>query len=200
MAAALRDWERRRDVLPVAHPRWGTRRLADVAADLSARPPGTWRNTYDLHGVARRPELAAALDGLALDEQTLDDLSSFALAVHVAADAFVSLHLVTGARAVRRVAELLDEDLAMRLAAATATTASVLHAAVGAPPLLPAAELGARRGLALPSPQQVAERAVADRDPHVIKLANVALVEAQRTGDPLYRFVAARVVGLVAHV
>ena len=31
----------------------------------------------------------------------------------------------------------------------------------------------------------------------MIKLTNVALVEEQRTSDPLYRFVAARTVGLV---
>ena len=39
--------------------------------------------------------------------------------------------------------------------------------------------------------------AIADRDPHVIKLANVGLIEEERTADPLYRFAAAHVVGLV---
>ena len=52
--------------------------------------------------------------------------------------------------------------------------------------------------LLLPTREQIAERAISDRDPHVIKLANVALVEETRTGDPLYRYSAARVVGLVS--
>ena len=41
----------------------------------------------------------------------------------------------------------------------------------------------------------MAERAVADRDPHVIKLANVPLIEGQRTTDPLYHYLAAHAVG-----
>jgi hypothetical protein len=55
----------------------------------------------------------------------------------------------------------------------------------------------ALRRSSLPTREHIAERAITDRDPHVIKLANVALVEETRTGDPLYRYSAARVVGLV---
>ncbi len=47
-----------------------------------------------------------------------------------------------------------------------------------------------------PSREEIAARAVADRDPHVIKLAKVALVEEQRTTDALYRYTAAHAVGL----
>jgi hypothetical protein len=75
---------------------------------------------------------------------------------------------------------------------------AVAFAAVGAPPLLDATELDAVRSLPLPSREVIEERAIRDRDPHVGKLANVALVEEERTGDPLYRFLAARVVDLVA--
>lgn len=200
VAAALLDWERRHEVLPVAEPTPGPspgpRRLADVAADLAATPPGTWPPTFDLEGIARRPELRAALAGVAIDEQTLDDVSSFALAAHVAADHFVSLHMVTGARALRAVSRRLDPDVALRLVASTVPAMAVGYAAVGAPPLLGPTELDARRGAPLPSRDLIAERAVADHDPHVIKLANVALAEEERTGDPLNRYVGARVVGM----
>jgi hypothetical protein len=74
---------------------------------------------------------------------------------------------------------------------------AVAFAAVGAPPLLGATELDAVRALPRPSRDAITERATRDRDPHVVKLANVALVEEERTGDPLYRFIAARVVDLV---
>ncbi len=197
VAAALLDWERRHDVLPVPAPTPGDRRLPDVAADLAAHPTPTWPVGYDLHGVARNPDVRAALEGLALDEQTLDDVSTFALAAHLAADDFVTLHMVTGARAVRAVSAWLDAADAARLAARSALVMTVAFAAVGAPPLLDAGEIAAVRGLPLPSRDAITERATHDRDPHVVKLANVALVEEERTGDPLYRFIAARVVDLV---
>jgi hypothetical protein len=197
VAAALLDWERRHDVLPLPAPTPGDRRLPDAAADLAAHPSPTWPVGFDLHGIARNPDVRIALEGLALDEHTLDDVSTFALAAHLAADDFVTLHMVTGARAVRAVGAWLDPGDAARLAAASALVMTVAFAAVGAPSLLDGTELDAVRSLALPSRDEIARRAIADRDPHVIKLANVALVEEERTGDLLYRFIAARVVGLV---
>jgi hypothetical protein len=200
VAAALLDWQRRFDVLPLPEVEPGGRRLREVAADLADASRGRWRETYDLHEVARRPELAASLDGLAVDDRTLDDVSSFALAAHATAEAFITLHLVTGARAVRAVAAAVDDDVALALVASTARAMTVAYAAVGAPPLLGDVELDELRHRALPSAEAIAERAIADLDPHVVKLANVALVEEARTGDPLYRYVAARVVDLVPRV
>jgi hypothetical protein len=62
---------------------------------------------------------------------------------------------------------------------------------------LGAAQLDGLRRFPLPLRALIAERAIADRDPHVIKLANVALAEEERTSDAIYRYAAARVVGLV---
>ena len=50
------------------------------------------------------------LEGIAFDERTLDDVSTFALAAHLAADDFVTLHMVTGGRAVRAVSAWLDPE------------------------------------------------------------------------------------------
>lgn len=198
VAAALLDGERRLDRLPLPDPRPGDRRLTDVAADLAAHPEGTWPRQWDLHGVARRPEMAAALAGLAHDGHTLDDVSAFAIAAHVTADDFVTLHLVTGARAVRAVSAWLDPADAQRLAEHAAAAMAVGYAVIGAPPLLDPDQLDAVRALDLPDVDEIAAWAVADHDPHVIKLANAALVEERRTGDALYRFAAARAVGLTA--
>lgn len=197
VAAALLDWERRHHVLPAPPPVPGNRRLRDVATDLAAHPAGTWPHSFDLDGMARRPELRDALDGVALDHHTLDDISAFAIAAHVAADDFVTLHLVTGARALRAVSELLVDDVAMQLAAHTVPVMAVGYAAVGAPPLPTPDELDRICRNRLPERHEIAARAAADRDPHVIKLANVALVEEDRTSDPIYRYAAARVVGLL---
>lgn len=196
VAAALLDWETRREVLPLPEPTSGTRRLADVSGVLSAQPPGTWEESYDFAGVAVRPELADAIAGLARDEHTLDDLVDFAAAAHATADHFLSLHMVTGARAIHRIAQLLEPEDARRLAAGAAETMVVAYASLGAPPLLSAAELDELRCRPLPDRAEIAHTAVQDRDPHVIKLANVALVEEERTGDPLYRYLAAHVVHL----
>ena len=198
VAAALLDWERRRHVLATPDTTPGSRRLPDVAADLARRSPGSWEHTFDLDSIARHPDLRAALTGVALDEHTLDDVSSFAIAAHTAADDFITLHLVTGARAIRTVSEWVDADTARRLAAHTVPAMAIAYAAAGAPPLLSPDALDAVRHSPLPTREHIAELAISDRDPHVIKLANVALVEETRTGDPLYRYSAARAVGLVS--
>jgi hypothetical protein len=194
VAAALLDWERRHHVFPVPAVPTGSRRLRDVAADLKA---ATWPHTFDFDGIARRPELAEALAGVAVDARTLDDVSGFAIAAHVTADDFITLHLVTGARALRKVGEYVDAEVALQLAGSAAMVMAVGYAAVGAPPLLSESQLDAIRASDLPDRASIEQRAIADADPHVIKLANVALVEEQRTGDPLYRYAAARVVELV---
>ena len=200
VAAALLDWQRRHETLPTPAPTPGARRLVDVAADLAAQPPGTWPETFDLDALARRPEVADALREVALDAHTLDDVSDFAIAAHVTAEAFVTLHLVTGARAIRAVAALLDSADGERLAASAVPAMAVGYAAVGAPALLAPADLDTVRRAPVPTRETIAERAVTEHDPHVIKLANVALVEEQRTGDPLYRYAAARAVGLAPPV
>lgn len=197
VAAALLDWETRHQPLPVPAVAAGRRRLADVAADLAAHPAGTWPHSFDLDGISRRPELRAALEGVALDGQTLDDVSSFAIAAHTVADDFITLHLVTGARAMRTVGEWLDDDVAGGLAAAAVPVMAVAYAAVGAPPLPSRTELDALRRSPLPTREAIAERAIARRDAHVIKLADAALTEEERTADPLYRVAAGRIVGLL---
>ena len=198
VAAALLDWERRLEVLPLLEPSVGDRRLGDVASALSSLPKGTWRTTFDLDGVARRPDLsaqAAMLDVAAVD--ALDQVSDFALRAHVTADAFVTLHLVTGARALRAVTTELEPAVAASLVASTMPAMLVAFAAVGAPVLLDDTELDRLREGPLPTVELIVRRAVASPDPHVIKLANTALVEEERTSDPLYRLIAARVVGAV---
>lgn len=196
VAAALLDWETRAEVLPSPPGPPGDRRLRDVAAALSSHRAGTWDPTYDLEGTAARPELLAALAGVAVDASTLDDVSSFALAAHITADDFVTLHMVTGSRALRVVSGWVDDHTARVLAERALTVSAVAYAVVGAPPLLDVDELDRLRQLELPAPEEIVSSAVTSPDPHVVKLANVALTEEGRTGDRLYRLAAARVVGL----
>lgn len=197
VAAALLDWERRKDDLPLAPGVPGDRGLARVAHVLADAADGRWSGTFDLDEVARRPAVHEALDGLT-DRVTADDISSFALSAHAASGSFVTLHMVTGARAVRTVAQVLEAPAADDLLRHTAVAMTVALAAVGAPRPLGDGALDVRRSAALPARTEVAASAIASADPHVVKLTNVALVEEARTGDLLYRDLAARAVGLAS--
>ncbi len=130
-------------------------------------------------------------------EADIDSISTFALAAHATADEFITLHMVTGARALRVVGEWVEPFTAQELVAYGAWALAGAYQGVGAPDLLQPGDLDVLRAVPAPSRDEVAERAVAATDPHHIKLADVALTEELRSGDPLYRYVAAKVVGLV---
>ena len=91
----------------------------------------------------------------------------------------------------------MDDDTARDLVSRALVVMAVGYATVGAPPLLSPAHLDELRAGPVPSAASIVERAVRSSDPHVVKLSNVALAEEARTGDPLYRLIAGRVVGIV---
>lgn len=150
-----------------------------------------WEHRFQ-PGPGDSSEASAALPDDLADVDPVDALSRFALAAHATAEEFVTLHLVTGARALRMVSRWVDEATAQQLAIHAARSMDAAYASVGAPPLLAADKLDSLRRGALPNRDQIAERAIASTDPHVIKLADVALSEEERTGDMLYRHLAAR--------
>ena len=131
------------------------------------------------------------LDAHSLDAHSLDAVSSYALAAHATASDFVTLHFVTGARALRVVSDWVDGVTARQLVVHAAAYMTAAYERLGAPPLAGAEQLDALRRAPLPDRATIAERAVASTDAHVIKLADVALSEEDRTGDPLYRYLAA---------
>lgn len=154
----------------------GVRHEGQVAAALL-----DWETRFE---VARPVD-----DGIPRPERNLDSLSSFALAAHIAADEFVTLHMVTGARALRVVSAWLDTPTAQDLITHGAWALGGAYQYVDSPELMGRAELERLRESSPPNRQQIAEAAIESTDAHVIKLADVALTEEQRTGDPLYRFI-----------
>jgi hypothetical protein len=194
VAAALLDWEGHLLDLGIDVPAGGTRGVREVADELAGRADGEWGNTFDLAEVATRPEVRAAVADVHIDASTLDELSAFVIAAHVTADDFISLHLVTGARALRTVCGRLDPSVAAALIAGAVPIMLVAYAAVGAPPILGDTALDELRTAELPTRAEIAAQAARSADAHVIKLANTAVVEETRTGDRLYRVAAARVV------
>jgi hypothetical protein len=193
VAAALSDWEDHLLDLGIDLPSDGTRRLRTVADDLAGQADDQWDGTFDLAEVATRPEVRAAVADVRIDAATLDGLSAFVIATHVTADDFISLHMVTGTRALRTVSAHLDPPVAAALIAGAVPIMLVAYAAVGAPAILDDAALDELRQRDLPSRSEIAAQAARSTDAHVIKLANTALVEEARTGDRLYRLAAARV-------
>lgn len=193
VAAALLDWETRFHVLHHGMLEAGSRRPTEVLRALG-NSEVEWPTTWDFDAVARGAELGAALDGLGTENLTIDDVAELALIAHGSSGSFVTLHLVTAARAARSVASLLDDGSQRRLCRAMVVESAVAYAATGAPRVATVEELDQRRGAALPSREAIAAKAIASSDPHVIKLVNVALSEELRTGDLLYRDFAAHAV------
>lgn len=197
VAVALVDWARRQNVLDVPEPTTGDRRLDDVLEMLG---PDALRGTgsvRELDAIVRTEEFRAAVDELAVDDRTFDDIASLALRAHVAAGDFFTLHMVTGAHAVRTVAGYLDDGPAATLAARTAQVMVAAYLGVGAPRLPTDADLDRIRASAIPDWDSIGAAAIADGDAHVVKLVYVARSDYHRSGDPVYRWIAARVVGLV---
>lgn len=198
VAVALVDWERRNAVLPVPVPTRGSRRMHDVLASLADAPDvaASRHSIREVGAIAELDGFRRAVSELVIDEGTLDEVAALALHAHIAADDFFTLHMVTGAHAVRVVSEVLEGEVAERLAARAAQMMVAAYLGVGAPALPDVEELARIRRSPLPIWDEIAAAAVADRDAHVVKLTYVSRAEHRRTGDPLYQYVAARVVGL----
>ena len=198
VAASLVDWDRLNRVLPAPEPTRGSRRVDEVLALLGAQTDvaESRHSIRELDAIVRLDGFRRSVAEVAIDEHTLDDVATLTLHAHVAADDFFTLHMVTGAHAVRVVSEHLDDAVSARLAARTVQVMAAAYLGVGAPTLAGPEELDAIRRSALPTWDEIAAAAVADRDAHVVKLTYVSRAEHRRTGDPLYQYVAARVVGL----
>lgn len=197
VANALHNWSGNREVLAALPAAGGTRPFGEVAHDLVAAEGWTTVSRGDLAGVAAAGWFSDLLSEADLTSPTLlDEVAAVAAAAHVAVADIGSLHLVTGTRAVRVIAPLLDVDDARTLAARTAqAVAAGLAPASGG--LADVDELDALRARSVPSWEAIADAAIASGDPHVAKLAYTCRREQEATGDALYGWLAARGCGLV---
>lgn len=138
-----------------------------------------------------------ALHDLRADDDLLDQIAAWVAAVHSDPHDFGTLHYVTGTRAARAAAPLLDGADRRELGLRTAQALVLLTHRFGT--RLPAApdELDARRRSAVPGWDELGRAALATGDPHVIKLTYACRLEEATTGDTLLRWVAARQNGAV---
>lgn len=192
VAAGLVYWADAAVPPTVAAPVGGDAHLEEVLRNLLSWPEISGDAGWQFDEVMARPGFIEISGRITLDRTTMDDISATVLAAHISGDNFGTLHLVTGTHAARTLVGLLDADLADRFTARFAQTVAAAFIASGAPPLPTPEEVARFGNQATPDWDAIAAVAITSRDAHVIKLTDTCLQEFRRTGDDLYRTVAAR--------
>ncbi len=202
IARALAYWAT--TFLPLA-PATGTAPVtaepAEVLARLTLRPelllvqPEHDLLWHAMRDVGRHPSFAPVVDWLAVGDATLPRCAGAALALFAAARDFCSLHALTGAHWVR----LLPADTAdrPRLLRYFWQGVAAVYPKMGMPPAATPEAMAALRAAACPEWPDIAAAAVASDDEHDHSLVFSAMQEEAAYGDPAYRRVAARRVGLL---
>lgn len=174
----------------------GTRPAAPVEAALGRLADALGAAEFAGNGISGRMQAAAAdrrfraafsLPPLA--PGLLDAVARAAIALYWQTANFTVLHMVTATHAARIVFDRfpdLADDIALRAFWGAVCAA---YASVGAPPVTEAVPLSE------PLPwRDIVGKAVAGNDDHVIKMTYTCRCESGRTGNPLYRAAAARLV------
>jgi hypothetical protein len=141
------------------------------------------------------PAFQARLGQLAPSDDILAQIRSASLSLYAGTMSFEALHAVTGSHWLRLVSPHLDEP--EYLVARFWEVVLALYVKIDMPDLPSPAQLDLWRALPVPSDAEIAAAAVASDDEHDHSLVFSALEEFGHTGDPLYRVVAARRVGLI---
>ena len=170
--------------------------LARVAAMPGLRALPAYDHLWHaIRAAAADPDFAPAVDWLRIDGDTTARVAATALALYAATMDFAALHAVTGAHWVRVVSRVCPDPLLLRC---FWQAVAALVPSIGFPALPSAEQLDAMRRLPCPDWPLIMSTAVASDDEHDISLVFSASEEEKVYGDPLYRVVAARRLGLIA--
>ena len=150
---------------------------------------------HAIRAAAADPDFAPAVDWLRIDEATPARVAATALALYAATMDFAALHAVTGAHWVRVVSRVCPDPMLLRC---FWQSVAALVPSIGFPSLPTSEELDAMSRLSCPDWPLIMSTAVASDDEHDISLVFSASEEDKIYGDPLYRVVAARRLGLIA--
>lgn len=152
---------------------------------------------HAMRRTAAMPAFAPVHDWLAVRPDTIRRMAQDSLMVFAATGEFCALHAVSGThwlRLVLPVLEPVDQDRAIRFF--WQAIASV-YPKMRFPLPLTEAEAGSQRALPAPGWPAIAAAACASDEEHDVSLVYSARCEEAQWGDPLYRVVAARRVGLL---
>lgn len=203
IAIALGYWAA--TFLPLPTPLPGTlRTIKDPVAPVLAMKSVKVFETIDydhsllwrwIRNMGTVPEFHALLGQLVLEPSLLDRMRQASLVLFAGTMTFEALHALTGCHWLRLVSPHVD-DIGT-LAAHFWEVVLALYPKIGMPDLPDAEALEAMRRLPTPTDAEIAAAAVASNDEHDHSLTFSAFEEYRLTGDPLYRVVAAKRVGLI---
>ena len=148
-----------------------------------------------MRAVADKPEFAPVVDMLAIGPDTHARVARVSLALYAATGDFAALHALTGAHWLRMMWPRTP-DRATPLRYFWQSIAS-LAPKIGFPKLPSADELDEMRRMRLPDWPEIFREAVRRDDEHDLSLPFSAGEEFKHTGDPLYRYAAAKRLGFV---
>jgi hypothetical protein len=194
VANSLHDWAEHRRPLPELPDASGSVPLVDRAPSLRRRSKSS------IEAIAAEPWFSELLGDVDLHTDPLGGARELALAAHLATNSIATLHLVTGTRASRTIAERLPDHARDQLGRHIAQAIAAGYVAYGEP-LIDDERYERLRAVArqAPSWEAIAMAALASGDAHVIKLAYTCQREAADHEADLYRWLAARAAGLVDH-
>jgi hypothetical protein len=191
--------------LPLGAPA-GQPPTTDDPADVLAymRGPPTFRHVeverdllwHFMRAVARKPEFAPVIDMLAVGHETHDRIARLSLAIYAATGDFCALHAVTGTHWLRMMASRTP-DTATPLRYFWQAIASLVPK-IGFPDLPGAEALEHWRRAPTPDWPEIFREAVARDDEHDLSLTFSAAEEFKHYGDPLYKYVAAKRLGMIS--
>ena len=172
--------------------------LASIAAIEGVRTYQTetdllWHN---IRAVGALPGFRPVVDRIAFGAETPGRMAATALALLAGTMDFAALHAVTGLHWVRLAAPNLDDAAPLYRAFWQAIAALVPK--IGFPQLPGEGALAAMRKAPAPPWPDIRAAAIASNDEHDISLTFSAWQEETVWGDPLYRVVAARRLGLAS--
>jgi hypothetical protein len=146
--------------------------------------------------MAKTPEFEGVVDQLRIGPDSLKRVAEASLALYAGTMDFCALHALTGSHWLRILWPVLpDPDLALRY---FWQAIAALYPKIGFPDLPSAKQLEEWRRARAPDWPEIKAAAIACDDEHDISLTFSAFEEWKFYGDPLYRFVAARRVRLIA--
>ena len=170
-------------------------RLAATLPGLAEAEPESDLLWHNMRAVAAVPSFAGVAGWLIIRDDTLDRMAAASLALFAGTMSFEALHAVTGCHWLRYLRPVVP-DMAPLLRHFWVGIASLLPK-MGFPTIPTPEETEGWRRMPCPDWVEIKARALASDDEHDHSLTFSALEEWRRTGDQLYRVVAAKRLGLI---
>jgi Questin oxidase-like len=149
-----------------------------------------------MRAMSRESEFVSVVDWLAIGPGSLKRVAETSLALYAGTMDFCALHAVTGSHWLRIISPVTPEpNIALRY---FWQAIAALYPKIGFPDLPSPETLDGWRKAPVPSWPKITATACRSEDEHDISLTFSAWEEWKFYGDPLYRFVAARRLGLIA--